>query len=155
MSKLAAQVREFMNAMDQHIGDKPALPPEKVIQLRAALIIEESYEMLEAVYPGHTDIGTWFLSNKDRVLRAIHNQTPQVSIVDFADALGDIDYVVEGARAAFGIDGHPIADEIHRANMTKLGGPISPEGKKLKPEGWLPPDIRQCLIDQGWVPPQE
>jgi predicted HAD superfamily Cof-like phosphohydrolase len=155
MSKLAAQVQEFMTAMAQFIGERPSMPPEKVIQLRASLIIEESYEMLEAVYPEHTDIGTWLLSNKDKVLRAIHNHTPQISMVDFADALGDIDYVVEGARAAFGIDGQPIADEIHRANMTKLGGPISPEGKKLKPEGWLPPNIRQCLIEQGWVPPVE
>lgn len=24
------------------------------------------------------------------------------------------------------------------------------DGKRLKPEGWLPPDIRAKLLEQGW-----
>jgi hypothetical protein len=50
------------------------------------------------------------------------------------------------------IDGAPIAAEVHRANMAKVGGPKSPTGKQLKPPGWTPPDIFGELKRQGWEP---
>jgi predicted HAD superfamily Cof-like phosphohydrolase len=67
-----------------------------------------------------------------------------------ADALGDTDYVTEGFRQECGIDGRPIAALIHAANMQKLAGPVDPvTQKKLKPEGWTPPDIGAELRRQG------
>ena len=36
--------------------------------------------------------------------------------------------------------------------MRKVGGPIRPEdGKRLKPPGWVGPDILGELIKQGFV----
>jgi hypothetical protein len=32
--------------------------------------------------------------------------------------------------------------------MAKVGGPVRPDGKKLKPEGWQPPDIAGILRAQ-------
>jgi predicted HAD superfamily Cof-like phosphohydrolase len=56
-----------------------------------------------------------------------------------------LDYVVEGTRLEFGIDGESIAEEVHRTNMLKTDGPTSPEGKRLKPPGWEPPRIAMIL----------
>lgn len=78
-----------------------------------------------------------------------------VDLVEFADALADLDYVIEGTRLEFGINGAPIAAEVHRSNLSKLGpnGPMLREdGKILKPPGWTPPDIAGELRKQGWQP---
>lgn len=42
------------------------------------------------------------------------------------------------------------ASEVHRANMTKATGPIAPNGKRMKPPGFRPPDIVGELKKQGW-----
>ena len=31
--------------------------------------------------------------------------------------------------------------------MAKVGGPIREDGKRLKPEGWEPPNITKVLLD--------
>lgn len=36
-------------------------------------------------------------------------------------------------------------DEIHRSNMAKVDGPVRDDGKILKPEGWVPPDVAGVL----------
>ena len=46
----------------------------------------------------------------------------------------------------------PVADEIQRTNMAKVGGPVREDGKRLKPPGWQPPDIEGELKKQGWQP---
>ena len=73
--------------------------------------------------------------------------------LEMSRALGEeigAEAVVEGCRVEMGINGAPIAAEVHRANMAKVGGPISPQGKRLKPPGWTPPDIEGELRKQGW-----
>lgn len=73
------------------------------------------------------------------------------SITEIADAIADILYVTVGAACTYGITLQPIWDEVHRSNMAKTGGPIREDGKKLKPDGWTPPDIEKCLREQGWT----
>jgi predicted HAD superfamily Cof-like phosphohydrolase len=73
-----------------------------------------------------------------------------VYLPEVADALADLDYVIEGTRLEFGIDGGPIADAVHAANMRKVGGPTRADGKILKPDEWEPPDIAGELKKQGW-----
>ena len=84
---------------------------------------------------------------------AIHNAEIKVRLPEFIDATHDLDYVVEGTRLECGVDGAPIAAEVHRANMAKAHGPMREDGKRLKPEGWTPPDIEGELVKQGWVRP--
>lgn len=139
-TKLSRDVREFMTAFGQHAADKPSVPPDDVVRLRLRLVVEEMFELLSACDA--------FLGQGGAVERYAK---PEVDLVELADALADIDYVVSGTRIAFGILDAPIANEVHRSNMAKAGGKLDEHGKLRKPEGWTPPDIEGELIKQGWV----
>lgn len=72
-------------------------------------------------------------------------------IVEIADALGDMMYILFGTICKHGLQ-HRIADifdEIHRSNMSKLdvdGRPIYREdGKVMKSDRYFRPDIRAIL----------
>ncbi len=137
------QVMAFHHAVDVPVNTTPRELTSARLELRLGLIYEEFSELLEAA--GYF-IGVGGLTR---------SPLARFDMVEVADALGDLDYVNEGLRLEMGIDGAPIAAEIHRTNMQKLDGPIREDGKRLKPEGWLPPDIRGLLIAQGWTPPAE
>lgn len=149
------QVLEFHRAMDVPVLEKPAVPPDERVRLRLNLIAEEFFELLEASLND-----TWRpredLENidevKGRILWLIEDAPLRVNLPEFADALADLDYVIEGARLEFGIDGAPVAAEVHRANMTKTTGPVREDGKRLKGPDFKPPDILSVLKKQGWEP---
>lgn len=56
------------------------------------------------------------------------------------------------ARQEFGINGEPIANLVHAANMTKASREVRSDGKRLKPVGFVLPDIAGELRRQGWDP---
>lgn len=97
------RVRDFMIACDQNVATQPAFPfLEDETFLRVKLIREELKELEEAIV------------YKD--------------LIEVADALTDLLYVVYGAGHTFGIDLNKTFEEVHRSNMTKLG----PDGKAIK-----------------------
>ena len=65
-----------------------------------------------------------------------------------ADGLADLIVVTIRASLIWGIDLRPVWDEVHRANMAKVGGPVREDGKRLKPPGWTPPNIAEVLAKQ-------
>lgn len=152
MSTIRDQVSEFHRAFGQSIGDKPKVPDDATVKLRAKLVLEEAFEFLEALAGGpYHDV---IADMKGKAMNVVAAMDVDVDLVAAADALADLDYVAEGSRLAFGIDGAPIAAEVHRSNMGKLGPDGKPiireDGKRLKPPGWTPPDISACLRAQGW-----
>lgn len=149
MSKLRDQVREFHVAMNCPTLSTPQLISDDRVRLRLKLIGEEFFELISAMTPEGKNT---LQESIEDFKTAVDALTIGVDIAAMADALADLDYVIEGTRLEFGIDGAPIADEVHRANMTKLGGKVREDGKILKPEGWTPPDIEGELRKQGWVP---
>jgi predicted HAD superfamily Cof-like phosphohydrolase len=151
MTTLLEQVTEFHETFDHPVGSHPQIPTDERVRLRMRLIAEEFFEAMEAVFVRNTPkISLAEISGEvdDYIRRAAID----VDLPSLADALGDLDYVVEGCRIEFGIDGKPIADAIHAANMAKVGGGKRADGKHQKPEGWQPPDIEGELIKQGWRP---
>ncbi len=149
MKTLREQVREFHLAMDVPVdAPRPTVIPENRVRLRAALIAEEFFETIHAMFPGDGP-NDWIDDAEKRVMYGVKVARIRVSIPELADGMADLDYVVEGTRLEFGIDGAPIAAEVHRANMAKVGGPIAENGKRLKPSGWTPPDIVGELRKQG------
>ncbi len=147
------QVIEFHKAMDlPGVGvGPPRVPPDARVRLRLRLITEEFFELLDASL-GSTHGSPSLDVRRNDVFRAIEHEPIAINMPEFADAMADLDYVVEGTRLEFGIDGGPIAAEVHRANMAKVGGPIRADGKRLKPPNWVSPDIAGVLVAQSKAP---
>jgi len=155
VTKLRAQVSEFHRMIGAPIHTTPQIPSYERISFRLNLIAEEVFELIEAAIPGYVGRRSLLASIRTDVFNVIEcinqDRDTELDLPAFVDALADIDYVVEGARLEFGINGFPIADEVHRANMAKVGGPKRADGKHMKPEGWTPPDVAGELVKQGWV----
>ena len=114
-------VRTFMETYGQEVNTKPSFPDEKIVQLRYDLINEELDELNSAI--------------KDR------------DIVEVADALTDLLYVVYGAGHSWGIDLDKCFAEVQRSNMSKLGKDGKPiyneHGKVMKGPNYSKPNLKQ------------
>lgn len=142
--KIRDQVLEFHEKFDVPVRAWPGLPDPDEIRLRWALIFEEVKETGEAL--------GFKSSIMEEIMAEIWAWNPdpnKVDLVELTDGLGDVDYVVEGCRQVFGVNGESIANEIHKTNMAKTGGRKDSTGKIRKPPGWKAPEIRRLLIEQG------
>jgi predicted HAD superfamily Cof-like phosphohydrolase len=89
------QVTEFHKTFKHPIQQTPAIPSKQRCDLRVSLLLEEMKELQEAI--------------KDN------------DLVEVADALCDIQYVLAGAILEFGLGDKfkQLFDEVHRSNMSK------------------------------------
>lgn len=139
-------VREFHQIMGQPIYDTPIIPSHERISLRLNLIAEEFLELLVAAgcQTGHLREEVAKALAKDR----IHG----FDMVEVADGLGDLAYVIEGMSLELGIDSEAVMNEIHRSNLSKLGDdgkPVYNEvGKVIKGPNYTPPEIQKVLDAQ-------
>lgn len=141
-----AQLRAFHKAMHQPVGS-PTKPECITIDLRLRLIIEEFQELLVAIEPKLKidlvkEVEHWIDAYK---LLVVEGEASNPDMVGAADALADILYVTAGAGVAWGIALAHVFDEVHRSNMAKKDGEVRPDGKRLKPPGWTPPDVAGVL----------
>jgi len=108
---------------------------ERTRELRSNLILEEAREFQAA--------------------------SDELDLVEIADAIADLLYVVYGAAVTYGLDAQVLFDEVHRSNMTKIwpDGTIhrrESDGKILKPPSYSPADIKGTLAAlSGSMEPQE
>jgi len=116
MDRFQKMVLNFHKAIDTPWRTQPTADIGQAdAALRIALIDEKSDELACAIYDN--DLG------------------------GIADGLADLLYVTYGCALAFGIDMEPVFCEMHKANMKKVGGPISKNGKIGKLSGWQGPNI--------------
>lgn len=120
------KVEQFHEAFGAYIGRSPVAEiPERVFDGRVKLLQEELAEYRKAVEAG--------------------------DMVEVADALTDMLYVLLGTYIAHGLQGLAVElfDEVHRSNMSKLdenGQPIlSGEGKVEKSALFSRPDLGPIL----------
>lgn len=77
-------------------------------------------------------------------------------VVDIADALADMVYVICGTALSYGIPLDEVFAEVHRSNMTKVeaDGKVRrrDDGKILKPESYEPPDIKSIIAAAAYCP---
>lgn len=81
----------------------------------------------------------------------LHKAIAEKNLVEIADGIGDIIYVLLTVSATHGIDIGPVVQEICNNNLLKLEKKpyqFSPTGKLLKPAGHPPPDIKGVLERQ-------
>lgn len=115
-------VGDFMQACDQEILDEPQFPDHDTIELRLRLIQEEMDELVYA----HEDN----------------------DLVEVADALTDLLYVIYGTGQAYGIDLDVCFEEVHESNMSKLVDGYAKKneyGKVMKGPNYFPPDLKKVL----------
>ena len=99
------QVADFHRTFEHPILDEPQIPSEARCKLRVSLIAEELRELKEAI--------------------------EEEDIVEIADALCDIQYVLSGAVLEFGLGEKfgKLFDEVQRSNMSKA---CESEGEALE-----------------------
>ena len=113
----------FMKTFGQEVKTKAELSNNKINELRISLINEELEELKKAIEDN--------------------------DILEVADALTDILYVVYGAGHAFGINLDKCFNEVQESNMSKLdsdGKPIYNEsGKVMKGPNYFKPDLTKFV----------
>ena len=116
-------VGEFHATYGLPIKEEPGHPSPDRIKLRRELISEEYWEYDRAVEKN--------------------------DLVNVAQELADLLYVVYGAALEYGIPLDEVVAEVHRANMSKLDADGSvlrrEDGKVLKGPKYSPPDIEGIL----------
>lgn len=132
MNKQQKMVREFHEAFGHPVSDTPTNIPEATASLRHVLMLEELQEYRDAAEAG--------------------------DLVEVADALADLTYLVLGTAVSHGIDLEPVFEAVHFSNLSKLdenGNPVphpTIPGKIGKSDLWWEPQemIANELEVQGW-----
>ena len=125
MADEQAMVGAFHRIFDVVVNPVPTVVDGRTRELRVTLIQEEFDELKEA------------LAAED--------------LPSIAKEMADLLYVVYGTAVSYGIDMDQVFREVHRSNMSKLGGYKREDGKWVKPATYSPARIEQILAEQGPV----
>lgn len=142
-----AKVRQFHTAFGQPVRDTPTTEVDDGLRdLRVELIREEFEEYARAVYGPKCRVSVSYPVDSDHA----------PDIIEIADAMGDIAYVLYGAALVYGIDLAPVVSDIHYSNMSKLDPETGEalyraDGKVKKGSDYFPPNLAFVLAQQGWV----
>ena len=122
MNTAQQMVLAFHEQFDIQVASRPTLPNDSTQQLRVRLIQEEFDELQEAMHAR--------------------------DLPNIAKELADLLYVVYGTAVSCGIDMEPVFNEVHRSNMSKVGGHKREDGKWVKPPTYSPAEIAPLLLAQ-------
>ena len=117
-----AMVEAFHRKFEILVQSTPADVNEDTKRLRVRLIQEEFDELKEAMAAG--------------------------DLAAIAKEMADLLYVTYGTAVSYGIDMEPIFEEVHRSNLSKVGGYKRADGKWVKPPTYSPADIVSILEAQ-------
>lgn len=123
MTDEQAMVEEFHRKFDILIQDRPAIPAGVTKELRVRLIQEEFDELRQAM--------------------------EQDNLAAVAKEMADLLYVVYGTAVSYGIDMEPVFREVHRSNLSKVGGSKRADGKWVKPPTYSPACLEPILDRQA------
>ncbi|HWF58813.1 MAG TPA: MazG nucleotide pyrophosphohydrolase domain-containing protein [Nitrospira sp.] len=119
MTDEQAMVETFHNKFEILVQITPMDVSEETKQLRVRLIQEEFDELKEAMVTGN--------------LAAV------------AKEMADLLYVTYGTAVSYGIDMEPVFQEVHRSNLSKVGGYKRADGKWVKPPTYSPADVQSIV----------
>ncbi|MBS0167754.1 MAG: hypothetical protein JSR29_16840 [Nitrospira sp.] len=126
MTSEQTMVEAFHSKFEILVQTAPRDVNEDTKRLRVRLIQEEFDELKEALATG--------------------------DLTAIAKEMADLLYVTYGTAVSYGIDMEPIFQEVHRSNMSKVGGYKRADGKWVKPPTYSPADIVSILeAQQGHV----
>lgn len=110
-------LKEFHDIINDNYPDKPTVPSIKDLIQRRELIQEEFDEFLDAFYQ-------------------------QKPLEDQAKEITDLLYVVLGTMIKMGLPVDECFYEVHASNMTKQDGYLDGNGKWIKPDNYVPADMK-------------
>jgi predicted HAD superfamily Cof-like phosphohydrolase len=124
MNKEQRMVQQWHERFGVLVQQKPRNIEFATQKLRHDLIMEEFNELSQAMVTG--------------------------DLVQVADALADLLYVVYGTAVSYGIDLEPCFREVHVSNMSKGSPEVlrAPNGKILKSKGFKPPNLKEIIENQ-------
>ena len=122
MTDEQSMVEDFHRKFDILVQASPAIPNRSTKELRVRLIQEEFDELKEAL--------------------------TQENLVAVAKEMADLLYVVYGTAVSYGIDMEPVFHEVHRSNLSKVGGYKRVDGKWVKPPTYSPASLEPILDAQ-------
>jgi predicted HAD superfamily Cof-like phosphohydrolase len=128
MVRKQTMVETFHRTFDIVVNPVPTVADGRTRGLRVQLMQEEFNELKEA------------LATED--------------LSSIAKEMADLLYVVYGTAVSYGIDMDPVFREVHRSNMSKVGGYKREDGKWVKPATYSPARIEPILAEQGLVQPE-
>ena len=123
MADEQAMVEDFHRAFEIILNPFPTVVDERTRELRVRLIQEEFDELKEAI--------------------------AAEDLPSIAKEMADLLYVVYGTAVSYGIDMEPVFREVHRSNISKVGGHKREDGKWVKPATYSPARIEPILAEQG------
>ena len=126
MTDEQSMVEEFHKKFDILAQTSPTAVSEETKRLRIRLIQEEFDELKESMAEGN--------------------------LAALAKEMADLLYVVYGTAVSYGIDMDPVFREVHRSNLSKIGGYKREDGKWVKPPTYSPADIEPLLAMQMSAP---
>ena len=126
-------VREFHVTMGQPAPNKFTMLNRDRSWLRLNLVREEYRELLSAL---------GFFEDEHGDIREMDVDSDVCATVD---AICDLLYVTIGTAVEMGVPLGRFFHEVHRSNMTKVGGEMRADGKILKPDTYKPPRISYLL----------
>ena len=124
-----SMVEEFHRKFEIVIQPAPADLSAETKHLRIRLMQEEFDELQESMATGN--------------------------LASVAKELADLLYVVYGTAVSYGIDMEPVFREVHRSNLSKVGGYKRDDGKWVKPATYSPACLEPILTAQGIDLPSE
>ncbi len=129
MTNEQAMVESFHDKFEIVTNSIPTELDDHTKQLRVRLIQEEFDELQEAMASG--------------------------DLAAIAKEMADLLYVTYGTAVSYGIDMEPVFQEVHRSNLSKIGGYKRADGKWVKPPTYSPADIESIVATQRAQMPQE
>ena len=122
MTDEQSMVEEFHRKFDILVQTSPTDASEDTRRLRIRLIQEEFDELKESMAAGN--------------------------LAALAKEMADLLYVVYGTAVSYGIDMEPVFREVHRSNLSKVGGYKRADGKWVKPPTYSPAKLEPILNAQ-------
>jgi predicted HAD superfamily Cof-like phosphohydrolase len=130
-------------------NEQPALDPQSMVESFHRL-----FDILVQQTPGQVDERTRVLRERliQEEFEELREAMAKRDLTAIAKELADVLYVVYGTAVSYGIDMRPVFREVHRSNMSKIGGYKREDGKWVKPPTYSPASVEPILAEQQRAP---
>lgn len=143
------QVVKFMNNAGQETPDTVATPSPEQRILRAKLILEEAFELINKglgvnVYSSDVSVAPLTVGQLD------YQIVSDPDIVEAMDGAADLFWVgVAGVSIIFGCELEPVLEEVNKSNASKfIDGYRREDGKWVKGPSYKPAEIKAVIHDR-------